>query len=116
MSRMDMNIPTTIAKNAMSLRGSMASAAGVAGIDPAVVLAAIGLPRQTILRARFYGPNYARSVLLRGIRRGARVDVDDDAEAGAQATRVQRVLRQGDANRYALDDLGEVARRVFRRQ
>ncbi len=43
MSRIDMNMPSTIAKNAMSLRGSMRSSSTQrAGTVPAVAVAAIG--------------------------------------------------------------------------
>ena len=50
------------------------------------------------------------------LRRRAGIDIDDDAEAGAQPAAVQHILREDDADRYALDHLGEIARGIFSRQ
>src|ERR1700712_590736 len=98
MSRIDMNMPSTIAKNAMSMRGSIFSDAGAAGpaSDPAgaaTVAVAISVTPNLLVRRRTVR------------RRGARIDVDDDAETGTQAATVERVLGERDTNGNALDHL-----------
>src|ERR1700754_4277761 len=108
MSRIDMNMPSNIARKAMSFLGSIWSTAGGAaglaarGGDPAVVLAddmaRLSRADRLLIRCR------------------AGVDVDDDTQARAQTTGIERILRQCDANRHALDDLGEITSRIFRRQ
>src|SRR5690606_29251009 len=115
MSRIAMNMPNTMARKAIAFFGSMRSSAGAIG--PIVVSAAMtahsGMeekggakpvsPRRHLL---FQVNPRIRSVGL-FVGRRARIDIDHDTQARADLAGFQRFLRDHDANRNALYDLGE---------
>src|SRR5256885_4411510 len=100
MSRIAMNMPSTMAMKAASLRAS--KPANIAGASAALRLAVVLAIRPSLERGGGLGAG------------GPGVDIDNHPEAGAQFRR--RVFRNADANRHPLGDLGEVAGRVLGRQ
>src|SRR5882757_8947189 len=130
MSRIDMNIPNTMMRNATSRRGSMRSGGAVAApviIGAAVVASAIICSGQDVLVNRARRP--IRKLLRLGHRRrieiglvvrilGAVAGIDGriDRHAGAQHVLPGDILRHANPNRKPLHDLGEVAGGVIRRQ
>src|SRR5258705_1347010 len=130
MSRIDMNIPNTMMRNAISRRGSMRSDGAVAAfviVGGAVVASAIICSGQDVLVNRARRP--IRKLLRPGHRRrieiglvvrilGAVAGIDGgiDRHAGAQKVLSGDILRHANPNRKPLHDLGEVAGGVIRRQ
>src|SRR5215831_16080819 len=92
MSRIAMNMPKTMPRKAMSLRLSMLSLWA------------------TVEFTRAMGKCLLATDLGSGIDRG------DNRKAGAQQARRRNLGRNLDPNRHALRDLGEIARRILRRQ
>src|SRR5215470_15631673 len=124
-----MNMPKTMARKATSRRGSIRSAPSAAALpgtvarSSAVGLAAramanLGSKENGLAYAAWLGRAVGRHYLVRVGSNGARlgVDADDDRHAGAQQSLFRDVGWHRDAHRQALDDLGEIAGRVVRRQ
>src|SRR6202451_3414002 len=131
MSRIDMNIPNTMIRNATSRRGAMRSdgtaAASIIIVGGAAVASAMMCSAQDVLANRARRP---RRKLLRldhrrrveigvvvGVR-GASTGIDGgiDRHAGAQQVLPRDVFRHPNPNRKPLHDLGEVAGGIVRRQ
>src|ERR1700691_4701921 len=131
MSRIDMNIPNTMIRNATSRRGATcsdgAAAASIIIVGGAVVASAMMCSGQDVLANRARRP--MRTLLRMDHHRrveigvvvgvacaGAGIDGGIDRHAGAQQVLPRDVFRHADANRKPLHDLGEVAGGVVRRQ
>src|ERR1700674_3098267 len=130
MSRIDMNIPNTMMRNANSRRGAMRSD-GAAGaliiVGGAVVASAMICSGQDMRGNRTQRPtrallrvNHRRRVeigLAVGVL-GALCGIHRDGHRHARAQQVLHgdILRHAHANRKPLHDLGEVAGGVIRRQ
>src|SRR4051812_11732973 len=123
MSRIAMNMPKTMIRNAISRRGWIRSdGAAAASMDGVTVASVIVLQiRIAADRAR----NLLRMDHLRRIEVGiavgilgalAGIDGGVDRHARAQQILFRNILRNADADRQPLHDLGEVAGGVVRRQ
>ena len=131
MSRIDMNIPNTMIRNANSRRGAMRSAAprprsswrggrwwrspwSCSGQDR---LQRGGAPdaRNAYCGWTMAGASRSASLSASAAPLGG-IDGGIDRHAGAQQVLPRDILRHADANRQPLHDLGEVAGGVVRRQ
>src|SRR5215471_2336620 len=112
MSRIDMNIPNTMIRNATSRRGAMRS-----GGKGALIIAGVAVVTSAMALLRM---DHHRRVEVGGVVGilGALVGVDGgvDRHAGAQQIFPRDRLGHADADREPLDDLGEIAGGVIRRQ
>src|SRR5438445_4319016 len=113
MSRIDMNIPNTMIRNANSRRGAMRSEGAEAIIPGDAVVA-------SAMRANLLRVDHDRRIevgVAVGIL-GALVGIDGgvDRHAGAQQVLPRDRFGHADANRKPLHDLGEIAGGVIRRQ
>src|SRR6266550_4371044 len=130
MSRIDMNIPHTMMRNAISRRGAMRSGRAAAAsiiTGGAAAASAMICSGQNVLLNRARRPmrellrvSHCRRVEVGfavGIR-GAFVGVHRriDRHAGAQQVLLRDILRHANPDRKPLHDLGEVAGGVVRRQ
>src|ERR1700716_806031 len=131
MSRIDMNMPNTMIRNAISRRGGMRSD-GTAGaliiVGGAAVAFAMGCSGQDLLMNRARRPMRANLLRMDHGRRvevgfavgigsaGAGIDGGIDRHPGAQQVLLRDILRHPDPNRTPLHDLGEIAGGVVRRQ
>src|SRR5712671_5578648 len=130
MSRIDMNIPNTMMRNANSRRGAMRSDGAVAVlviVGGAVVASAMICSAQGVLRigrtARWqkllrsdHGRRVEVGFAVGILGAGAGIDGRINRHARAQQVLLRDILRHTNANRQPLHDLGEVAGGVIRRQ
>src|SRR5690348_10278994 len=129
MSRIAMNIPNTMMRNAISRRGAMRSAGALGArivADGAVVAVAMscsgqaGAPVAEPARYKLLRMNHGRRIEVRfgvgvlGPLGG--IDGRIDRHAGAQQAFARDVRRHPDPDRQPLHDLGEIAGGVVRRQ
>src|ERR1051325_5309629 len=125
-SRIAMNMPNTMIKNATSRRGTIFSDAGSAApiIDGVAVVAfAMGCSARDgchgLIAGVLFRMNHRRRVevgVAVGILRAlAGVDGGVDRHAGAQQVLLRDLLGHADAHRQPLHDLGEIAGGVIRR-
>src|ERR1700737_1303111 len=130
MSRIDMNIPNTMMRNANSRRGAMrseATAAALIILGGAVVASAIICSGQDVFVNRARRPmrkllrlDHSRRVevgfAVGILGAGAGIDGRINRHASAQQVLLRDIFRHANANRKPLHDLGEVAGGVIRRQ
>src|SRR5438309_997425 len=100
MSRIDMNMPNTIAMKAMILRALK--------LRVGICMAGTG---------RFAGLSAGTAVAMtRALLIVAGMNLDNDGEAGPQNAGARDFGRHFDAHWHALHNFGEIAGRIFRRQ
>src|ERR1700716_1212572 len=130
MSRIDMNIPNTMMRNANSRRGAMRSdgtavafiIVGGAVVESAMICSAQGVLRigraarcQNLLRSD-HGRRVEVGFAVGILGAGAGIDGRINRHARAQQVLLRDILRHTNANRKPLHDLGEVAGGVIGRQ